>query len=405
MNIKKYFYACTFSAITLGLTPVSAIAASTNFVQLLDKVIEHQAEQQITQGFKEILTANQSVSKSWIASDIDLIVHHENDVITDNNNNQNWQLGAEFSLWLPSQKEAQRKITSSYQQQLSTQQTYLRWLASNTIREMVWNYKKAIIEAEATQSALDKSQKLKQKIEQKVNAGESPQIDLLLANKAILSQQNQVVQKQSDLTIIQNHFFLITKTNQFPENIKESINNSIDLELHPKIIKLKSDLQIEESSLQQIKSFRRESPKLFLGAQNDKDKSNSNTSLIFEVSIPLGVNARHSTKVAQQRSSIYGKQAVLDKTRVKLKHLIYKAQQTLASAKLSIHFTKQQYELSQKAMLMSEQAYQLGETNIQNLLLVQQQTLDAKLGYELARAQLGQAIANFNQISGHTLGE
>ncbi|MFK5894974.1 MAG: TolC family protein [Pseudomonadota bacterium] len=407
MNIKNYIYTCTFITITLGLFPVNSLATSKDLIQLLEKVIEQQPEQKITTGIKEIVSANQSISDSWISGDVDIIVHHENDSLTDNNKYQNWQLGAEFSILLPAQKDAQRKITNSYQQHLLAQKTYLRWLASNTLREMIWKYEKAIIEAQAIQSALHKSQALKQKIQQKVNAGESPQIDMLLASKSILNQQNQVVQKQSALTIIQHQFQLKTQTNKLPDQIKENMHNAIALDLHPKIAKLKSDLSISEAAFQQVNSFKREGPRFFVGAQNDKDNSshNSNTSLIFEVSIPLGINSSYSTKVAKQRSHMYEKQALLDKAKIQLKQSIFQAQQILASAKLSIHFTQQQYELSKKSMQMSEQAYQLGETNIQNLLLVQQQNLDAKLGYELARAELGQAIANFNQISGHILGE
>lgn len=404
MNLKHFLYVLSLSFTCLGGFPYSAVSASVDFVTLLDNVIQQQPEQQTIQGIQELHSANQSLSNSWISGDVDLIVHHENDALTDNEDFKNWEVGVEFPIWLPSQKNAQKQLTSDYSREVTARQTYLRWLASSRLRKLVWNYRSAAIEVTAAKSSLKKSQSLQQKVQKKVEAGESPDIDLLLAKKAVLKQQNQLVQKQSTLTIARIQFQNWTQTEQLPENIKERPYAPIDLTLHPKIIKLASELNMSESELQKIKSFKQDSPRLFLGAKNDKDRNDENTALMFEVSIPLGVNPRYSPKVAEQKRSIYEKQALLEKTKIQLEQDIFKAQQVLASAKQSILFSKQQYDISKKALAMSERAYQLGETNIQNLLLVQQQTAQAKLNYELAQVRSSQAIAGLNQISGHILG-
>ena len=403
----KYQYSHKFFALSimlLWLTPAATFAVSIDFVKLLDNITEQQPEQQVTKGIQELHSANQSLSNSWISGDVDLIVHHENDTLTDDADYKNWQVGVEFPLWLPSQKQAQKQIAASYGQELSAQQSYLRWLASDSLRKLVWSHQTAKIELEAARSALQKSRSLQHKVQQKVRAGESPKIDLLLADKAVLKQQNQLVQKQSVFTIAQNQFQKWTQTSIPPQNIQERTLPPVPLEQHPEIVKLMATLQLSQAELQKTKSFKKESPRLFLGAQSNKDKNVENNSLMFEVSIPLGVNPAYSPKLAAEKRKVYEKQALLDKAKIQLEQAIFKAQQALASAKQSIHFSKQQYDLSQQALTMSETAYQLGETNIQNLLLVQQQTAEAKLNYKLVQARSGQAIANLNQISGHILG-
>ncbi|WP_198263724.1 TolC family protein [sulfur-oxidizing endosymbiont of Gigantopelta aegis] len=392
-----------YSLTLLWLAPVPASAVSMDFVKLLDNIIAQQPEQQVRKGVQEVYNANKEFSDSWIAGDVDLIVHHENDSLTDNDNYQNWQVGVEFPLWLPSQKNAQKQIANSYGQEATAQQTYLRWLASDTLRKLVWRFQTAKIKVNAARSSLKKSQDLEHKVAQKVSAGESPRIDLLLAKKAVLKQQNQLVQKQSALTIAQNLFQKWTQSRQLPKNIKERPLSPIVMEQHPKIVKLLSGLQLSQAQLQKTRSFKQDSPRLFLGAQNDKDRNSENSSLIFEVSIPLGMNPAYSPKLAAEKRNIYEQQAIVDRAKIQLEQTIFKAQQTLASAKQGIHFSKQQYDISQQALRMSETAYQLGETNIQNLLLVQQQTAEAKLNYQLIQARSGQAIANLNQVSGHIL--
>ena len=404
MKFKYSLKLFTLSGVILFLPSVSTFAASMDFVKLLDTIVQQQPEQQIIQGIEEVYYANQELSNSWISGDIDLIVHHENDALTDDDDYKNWQVGVEFPIWLPSQKNAQKQVTTGYGDELAAQQTYLRWVASDNLRKLVWQYKRAEIEVEAARSALRKSQSLQHKIQQKFKVGEGPKIDLLLANKAVLKQQNQLVKKQSSLTVSQYQFKTWTLTNNLPENIQERTKPPIPIEQHPKILKLISSLYLSQAELEKMKAFKTESPRLFLGAQNNKDKNYENNSLMFEVSIPLGVNPSYSPLVALEKRNVYEQQAILDKEKIKIEQAIFQAQQNLASAKQSIHFSKQQYKISQEALLMSEMAYQLGETNIQNLLLVQQQTAEAKLDYNLVQARSAQAIANLNQISGHILG-
>ena len=402
--IKPHIFPHILSCVLALLLPVAAYSAPAELVALLDNIIENQPEQQITQGLQEMHSTNQQYSDSWIAGDVDLVVHHENDTLTDNDDYKNWQAGVEFPLWLSSQKQAQKTITRSYGEQLSAHQLYLRWLASEQLRKLVWNFRTAEIEVEAARSALQKSQSLLNKVILKVKAGESPRIDQLLAHKAVLKQQNNLVQKHSALTIAQNNFKRWTQTQNLPQNILEQPLSPLPLDQHPKIIQLSSALQISRAMMKKTQAGKRDNPKVFLGAQNDKDKSSENNSLILEVSIPLGVNPGFSPRLAEKKRNVYEQQAVLDKARIQLEQAIFQAQQQLTSAQQSIHLAKEQYAISIKALSMSEQAYQLGETNIQNLLLVQQQTAEAKRDYRLAKARSGQAIANLNQVSGHILG-
>ena len=402
--LKIRIYPHLISCILALLLPAVTYAAPAELVALLDKIIENQPEKQITQGIQEMHSTNQQYSDSWIAGDVNLVVHHENDTLTDNNDYKNWQAGVEFPVWLSSQKQAQKAITRSYGEQYSAHQLYLRWLASEQLRKLVWNYRTAEIEVDAARSALQKSQSLLNKVKMKVKAGESPKIDQLLAQKAVLKQQNNLVQKRSALTIAQNHFKRWTQTKNLPQNILEQPLSPLPLDQHPKIIQLASALQTSRAMMEKTQAGKRDNPKIFLGAQNDKDRTSENNSLILEVSIPLGVNPGFSPRLAEKKRNVYEQQAVLDKARIQLEQAIFQAQQQLASAQQSIHLAKEQYDISVKALSMSEHAYQLGETNIQNILLVQQQTAEAKREYRLAEARSGQAIANLNQITGHILG-
>ena len=404
LNIPLFFKQVISIFLVFFLFSNRSFAVSEDFIHLLDTIFNEQPEQHVTQAINEISVAHQAFSDSWIAGDIDVIVHHENDALMDNENYKNWQLGVDFPLWFRAQKQAQKQISLSYANELSAQQVYLKWLAAEQLRELVWAYKSSQIEVTAARSALQKSHALLNKVRQKVAAGESPEIDFLLAKKRVLEQQNNVLHKQSDLSIAQNQFQRWTHTQELPEDISERRLSPLPMEEHPKIVYQKANMLITQAMLQKTRSSKRENPRLFLGVQNNEDRTTKNTSLMFEVAIPLGINPGFSSHMAQEKRRVYEQQALLDKVKIQLEQSIFQAQQKLAAAKQNIHFSKQQYDISKKAQAMSEQAYQLGETDIQNLLRVQQQTADAKLNYQLAMVRSKQAVAHLNQVSGHIPG-
>ncbi len=388
----------------LHVLPLSAWAVSADFVALLDNVLSRQPQQQLTTVIKEQHQSYQSYAKSWIADDIDVIIHHENDALTDNNDYQNWQLGLEFPLWWGEQKKAQRQLSQTFAEEILVWQDYLRWKASQILRELGWNLRIAHIEVMAAESTLAQSRELLNKVAQKVAAGESPEIDKLLAEKAVLKQQNELVKKQSALTIAQKQFQSWTGTTQLPERITEHTLSQIPWEQHPYIRLLNIALKRHQAMMAKTRAKRRQGSRLFLGAQNDSDNSSNSNALIFELSIPMGISPRYDMQVSDDKRNIYEQQAKIDDEIIRLKQEVFKAQQNLASARQMIQFSRKQFEISKKALQMSTQAYQLGETGIQNLLLVQQQLAEAQLEYQLAKAGSGKAVAELNQVSGHILG-
>jgi len=404
MNWKQKIILTSITILGVSLSSSTVWAGYPALPELLANILLKQPEQKLLQGFKDIQNAQYSLSQNWLGGDVDVIVNHENDALTDNEKVKNWQLGVEFPIALSRQRQAEQLVGTAYNQYISSQQNYLKWLASAKLRDLLWQYKISQIQTSAAQNALLKSRALHLKVSKKVKAGESPEIDLLLANKEIFKHQKEFVDQQTLLEIAKNNFQVWTQTNQLPENIIESTIENSHLDQHPEILKLRSQLEINQSELIKVKSYSKESPRIFLGAKNDHDSNTNNTALVFQLSVPLGINPSNDVHIAKQNQSIYEQQAKIERAKIELQQTIYQAKQELSSAYFAIRFSEKQFRIAQKALNMSETAYQLGESNIQNLLLVQQQTLNAKLEFELAKARQGHAIAIFNQVSGNILG-
>ncbi len=398
----SWFAGLSLSALTLGFS-VNAHAVSTTYIELLHQVEQQQPEKITAAGIQAVQAANQSLSQSWIAGDVTLKLHNETDTFTGDQETQTWAVGAEFPIWLPSHKNALESLSSSYQQQVTAQSTYLTWLASGKLRQLAWDYKKARIEVVATQTAVEQSLALQDKVQKKVEFGASPPLDLLLSQKTVLKQQALLSKAQSTLNIIQNQFQQWTQSAALPDSIIEVQQKALALENHPQLMWLKSYTEISQAKLQQEKALKTASPSIYLGAQNDKDTVVDNTSLVFSVSIPLGLKSSNRVQIAEQQQAVLTQQAQLATALFELKQGLIAAEQGIESQQQGLRFAQQQNALDQKALVLAKQAYQLGASTIQELLLIQQQAMESQLNLELSHAQLGQAIAQYNQLMGYSL--
>lgn len=80
-----------------------------------------------------------------------------------------------------------------------------------------------------------------------------------------------------------------------------------------------------------------------------------------------------------------------------------KNEQDLAQAEALLNLAKQQLKLSKQALQTAKNAYQYGQTNIQTLLQVQTQTLQAHLDAELGKVAVERQRAFYHQALGFSI--
>lgn len=407
MPLKKTFRKSILSLTVLfafSIPPVSANDASQpTFTDLLQAYTQQQPQQQTLSGLQALQQAQKKQSNGWIAGDINMVLHHENDALTDDNDAQNWQVGAEFPIWLPSQKQGLSDLADVYQQSFPIEQAYLSWQASGILRQLIWDYQIASAEFAIAQQTLTTSKQLLESVQKQVALGESALIDGVLAEQTFLNHKAALIKQQSQLDMAKQAYQKWTGFNALPTTIVET-KAKVDFEQHPDILLLESQLALANATLRQIETQKTGQPSLYFGAQQDKLASQTDTSLVMEVSIPLGVSSEFGVQKAQQKLQIQRNQASVEQAKKSILLAQQQAEQRLIQLQFSLDLTAQQQNLAQQALEMSLKAYKLGAITVQNLLLIQQQAIDAKRNAVLAQHQFGQATANYNQISGDILG-
>ncbi len=388
---------------SLSMGANTVLAASSDYIALVVPVVQQQPEALISEGLQSLFLANQSLSNNWLSDSMAITVMHENDALTGDLDTQNWALGVEFSLLLPKQQDALKVVSEAYQKRLLEQNLYLNWLASGKLRQLVWRYKKAKIAVDLAETALQKSLDLQENVKQRVGVGDSPQLDLLLAEKFVLEQQSQVSQKQGMFELARKEFHFWTQQAQLPLDVTETLQEVWSIQKHPKLRWIQSAYDISKAQYSQQKTLNKSGPSFLVGAQNDQNNTEYNTFLFIEVSVPIGSAPLNRVNVAEKQQALYAQRAELVRAEQALKVLVLNAEQAIAMSEKNQLLAQKQNQISQETLRLAEQAYQLGESSIQSFLLIQKEALASLLNLELANVRLEEAIANSNQVKGHIL--
>ncbi len=402
---KRPLYRSLFYLMGVALTFNSSLttATSLDYRVLVNPIVQQQPEALMSEGLQAQFAANQSLSKSWLSDSTSITVTHENDALTDDMGTQNWAMGVEFSLLLPKQKDALLGVSDAYKKQLGVQQSYLNWLASGKLRQLVWQYSKAEIALNFAESALKKSLELQDNVKMKVEVGDSTELDLLMAEKFVLEQQSLVSQKQGLLALAKNKFQLWTKSSQLPSDITEARHSEWKVENHPQLRWMQSAYEVSKAEYTQQKTRNKAGPSFFVGAQKDQNSIEDNTYLFIEVSVPIGSSPENQKNLAEKQQTQQVQKAELLRAQQQLEEAVLAAEQAIMINESNQKLAQQQNHIAQKTLQLAEQSYQLGESSIQSLLLIQKSALEAELNLELASASLEEAIADANQVKGYGL--
>jgi len=372
--------------------------------QLLKNVYSNLPEQQLFQGFSQTQQALQQNQQAFFPESPNLILNHQNDALTGNGNLQNWEIGLEATLWPSGQKQNLQAQKRANQQQQQALQATLNLKASNILRQLIANLQQAQTKQQMAQQQLTQTQQLAQMIEQRVKIGASPKLDSLLAQKSVLEAQQALIQTKSQLKSALKTYQKWTQTPQLPDNYQEKLASpqSQDWWLqHPEIQHIQAQIAKLQAQKQQIKSKAKNPIQAYVGLNRESSKDGTaNTSLILEITLPLGKNPVNQIELAEHSQTLFALKAELKQRIQQLKIQKIQADAQVRQLQQQTQLAKQQLQLAQETLKMAKQSYQAGETGIQNLLISQQQYIDAEKHYQMRQIQTQQAIAQFNQIIG-----
>ena len=152
----------------------------------------------------ELATAQHSVAEALqqradlpLAGAPSVNLRYQTDQLGSGNGYREWEGGVEMPLWLPGQASSFAVEAERYRGLAKAMAAEREWRVAGQVRLRLWNAALADAEKSQAQAARDVAQKLVRDVRQRVEAGELPRSDLLLAEKDLLLRETELLQADS----------------------------------------------------------------------------------------------------------------------------------------------------------------------------------------------------------------
>lgn len=386
--------------ISLAVVPAGA---ATNLPELVKAASARNPGSGLAEARQALADALQRRADLPLADVPSINLRYQTDQPGSGNGYREWEGGVEMPLWLPGQASSFAIEAEGHRGVASTMDKERRWRIAGEVRTRLWAA--ALAEAEHGQAlaARDTAQQLVEDVRQRVQAGELPRSDLLLAEKDLLLREQAVLHADSRARQAAKHFEQYTGVS-FSEAspLQAARPAEADLRAHPRLLLLEREAAQARAHRDRVAKNLTAGPSLWLGGKTARDNrpGSYDSSVGIEISVPFGGESFNAPALAEAEQTLTRALTALSRARLELEDELAQARIALESAQAAIAKTRRSQDLAEESLNLGRRAFELGETGLIDLLRAQNDALRARNEHELSRLRHAQAIARLNQALG-----
>jgi outer membrane protein TolC len=393
-------------AFSIG-SPATAITVAEAVQAALDRDPQyplHQSTRAIGVGYRE-------QAGSLLGGDPSLsLLAKSDELIGSDRGYQEYEAGVSLPLWLPGQRGARRAIADSLDTQAAGELKLVTWEVAGKVLDRGWQLRLAIAARQQAQRQWDSARQLERDIARRVQAGESPRGDRLMAEQETLAREAALDDATAEVEHARLAWRSLTGLDELPADLDQpaalSSQDSDGLDtLHPQLSAAMSESGTARAVRNDTSRNRRARPVLTFYAKRDRGVREDpyTNSVGAEVSIPFGSGAHSAPGLAKAEADLTTAQARLATVERQLQLDQQQAKHALEQAERRFKSAGRRDTLARSRVTLSQRAFELGESDLYQLLIARQQAADAALELERSKLMTVRATAMYNHALGQTL--
>lgn len=322
------------------------------------------------------------------------------DTVAERGRNE-WDIGVAAPIWLPGQRDAQRRVLERERDSLSAATALERLRIVGQVREAVWAVSLAHAELRVQQRRHEAARALEADVARRVIAGDLALTDRLLAQGEVLSAAAVMRNAQAKQSIAAAALAQLTGIEAAGE-VVEQLTQDANLDAHPALVAAREAVAASRARLAYAQATRRDNPTVGATARFDRDTYSSGyrNTLRVGISVPLDTEARNAPRLAAASAELTEAEITLHREMRVRQAEAERARIAVDAARMALDLNTERAALARNTLAAIERAFGAGERSLPEVLRVRAQTLEAELARDTAREQLGQSIARLNQAQG-----
>jgi cobalt-zinc-cadmium efflux system outer membrane protein len=309
-------------------------------------------------------------------------------------------------LWNIGQRDAEHSLADRALESAESQTQAIRLRVAGLVRTALWEMELQKVRYQQALAEVDNYKQLFEKIQRRVELGDLPRADVLLAQTELLQKRSALTLAEAELMHARKRYASVTQTTKVPAEFSENLAKLDEIQKnHPALAALSGQIERKKAQVEALRLTGSGQPDLTLGVNSDRpsqndERSNDTESFNIAVSVPFGGSAHLQPQIAAlqvEESRLLADYQQLYRD-LELAH--HEAEHNLEVNKAELKIAEEMRLVAEEHMQMMELSFSAGEIDLMDLLKVKARTQQAILNAKERSVILQRDIAFYNQAVG-----
>lgn len=309
-------------------------------------------------------------------------------------------------LWNFGQREAEQKFGMKAEASASMVSEATKLRIAGLVRGALWDMEIEKVRYEQARAEIAIFEQLLAKVERRVELGDLPRADVLLAQTELLEKLSQLTQAEAELMHARKRYSSITQLTKIPASFQEKLVELKKIEFsHPSFVAMNSQIARKQAEIEANNFLGSGQTKLVVGvnsdrASNNDPRTNDTESFNIGVNIPFDGDDFYGPVVAALNVELNRLIADREQLYRDLELAHHEAEHNLEVNEAELEIANELKSVAEEHLKMMEISFSVGEMSLMDLLKIQSRTQQAILRAKERAIILQRDIALYNQAVG-----
>ncbi|MGZ8223732.1 MAG: TolC family protein [Methylobacter sp.] len=310
-------------------------------------------------------------------------------------------------LWNIGQRDAEKTVAKQAETSGQSQSAAVKLRVAGLVRGALWDMALKQIRYDQAQAEVAVFEKLWAKVNRRVELGDLPRADALLAQSELLQKRSVVTLAEAELMHARKRYSSITQTIKVPANYEENLVNIMEIQQnHPALTAVNAQIARKQAEINAIKLIGSGQTNIAVGINSDRGnndpRSNQTESFNIGVTVPFGGSAHLEPQIAAVNVELSKLRAEREQLYRDLEQAHHEAEHALEVNQVELDIANELKQVAEEHLKMTELSFSVGEINLMDLLRIQSRTQQAILNAKERSVMLQRDKALYNQAVGIT---
>lgn len=308
-------------------------------------------------------------------------------------------------LWNLGQRDAEQRSAKIAESSAMSQADAVKLRVAGLVRAALWDITLANLTYEQAKSELAITDQLLAKVQRRVELGDLPRADLLLAQTESLQKRSVVTLAEAELMHARKRYSTITQMTKIPGDFQEKLVGLTEIQQnHPALAAINNQIERKQAELNAVKLVGSGQTHVAVGINSDRftndPRSNMTESFNIGVNVPFGGSAHLAPQVAAVNVELNKLMAEREQLFRDLEQAHHEAEHNLEVNRAELVTAGELKQVAEEHLKMTQLSFSVGEIDLMDLLKIQSRTQQAVLNAKQRAVMIQRDIALYNQAVG-----